>query len=562
MPTQFETLLTDELVQRHTSNGDWHDRLLLDHLEEHATASPDRIVTHDPYGSHTYGELLADVESCARAMIAQGVQPTDVVGIQLPLWYEWLVVHLGAMKAGAITNGLIPIYRDREIGYMARRAQVSVMVVPNEFRGFDYPEMVDRLREGLPDLRLTVVLDAPGTQPFAARPGFVRFDDFIASGSTAEVTDAEWDARRPDPNDLALILFTSGTTGSPKGVMHTHNSVLAAALPWPGALGLDVDSVIHMASTFGHLTGYMYGVCLPLLIGGTGVFQDVWDKGTFAELIERHGINHTSGATPFLHDLIEEARTSDRDLSSLAHFCCMGAPIPRVMVAEARTLLPELRVFGGWGQTECGLVTMTSPDDPDDKVVSTDGRALGSMQVRVVDFDGNECQPGQEGRVQVTGPFLFVGYLGDLERTRQDFEGEWLDTGDLATIDEDGYIKLSGRSKDIIIRGGENIPVTYVENVLYEHPDITLAALVAVPHPRLQEIACATVELRSGATLTLDELKEFLRAKGVAKQYWPEMLEVLDDFPRTPSGKIQKFKLREEMLSRLSGTGPDAEVRR
>ncbi|SLM90252.1 AMP-binding protein [Brevibacterium yomogidense] len=548
MPTTFQTRLTDTLIEQHTAKGAWKNRILLDHLEEWAQKTPDAVVIHDPYGSHTYAQLRADVDECARALVAAGVQPNDVIGVQLPNGYEWVVMHLAAQQAGAVTNGLIPIYRDREIGFMAKKAEVSVLVVPNRFRKFDYPDMVDRLRPDLPDLRLTVVLDAPGEESFTARDGFVGWDDFLAGASGAG--DVDWSARRPDPNDVGLILFTSGTTGDPKGVMHTHNSVLAAALPWPDGLGLGPGSVIHMASTFGHLTGYMYGVCLPLLVGGTGVFQDVWNGEEFVRLVGEHGIEHTSGATPFLHDLLEAAKTTSGDLSSLKHFCCMGAPIPRVMVQEARSLVPSMSVFGGWGQTECGLVTMTAPTDSADKVTSTDGRALGDMEVRIVDPLGEPVPAGTEGAVQVRGPFLFVGYLREEQQTADAFDGDWLDTGDLAIMDEEGFIRLSGRTKDIIIRGGENIPVAYVENVLYEHPAITAAAVVAVPHPRLQETACAVVTVKEGEALTLDGLKEFLESKGVAKQYWPEELRVVEDFPRTPSGKIQKFKLRDEVASR------------
>ena len=550
MPTRFDTILTDALIKEHTSTGAWKNKTLLDHLDHWTAESPDAVVTNDPYGCHTYQELSADAESCARALVDLGVEPGDVIGIQLPNWYEWLVIHLGGLKAGAVTNGLIPIYRDREIGYMAKKAGVSVLFVPNRFRKFDYPDMIDRLRADLPDLAHTIVVDAPGEDTFTAREGFERWTDFLGRGAVGSEAPLDLDSRRPDPNDVGLILFTSGTTGDPKGVMHTHNSVLSAALPWPDHLGLGTDSVIHMASTFGHLTGYMYGVCLPLLIGGSGVFQDVWDPEEFTRLIDELGIEHTSGATPFLHDLVEAAKTTNRDLSSLKHFCCMGAPIPRVMVQEAKGLLPNLNVFGGWGQTECGLVTMTAPGDSEEKVTSTDGRALGAMEVRVVDPLGEPVPAGTEGKVQVKGPFLFVGYLRESNLTDAAFDGDWLDTGDIAEMDSEGFIKIGGRSKDIIIRGGENIPVAYVENVLYEHPAISQVAIVAIPHPRLQEIACAVVTLREGRTFTMDDLREFFASKGVTKHYWPETLQCLDEFPRTPSGKIQKFKLREEVVGK------------
>lgn len=206
-------------------------------------------------------------------------------------------------------------------------------------------------------------------------------------------------------------------------------------------------------------------------------------------------------------------------------------------------------VIGGWGQTECGLASFGHPNDPEEKIATTDGRPVGGMKLRVVDFDGTELSAGIEGKLQVKGPILFHGYLGQLDKTREEFDGDYFDTGDLAIIDDDGYVSLAGRTKDIIVRGGENIPVAYVENVLYEHPDIAALAVVAVPHERLQETAAAALVMEDGAAaLTLETMRDYLEAKGLAKQYWPERVIVLDELPRTPSGKIQKYLIRKQLL--------------
>lgn len=549
MPNSFEMLLDDEQIQKYTESGHWRSRLLTDYLDDALDAGPDTVSTVDAHGTYTYGDLAADVTTCAHALAESGVQPTDVISIQLPNWYEWVVIHLAATRIGAVTNPLIPIYRDREIGHMAAKARSSVLFISESYRNFDYLDMVDRLRSSLPDLRQTVVVH--GTRP---REGFTAWEDFMATGRERESrASLDFDELRPNPNSLSLIMFTSGTTGKPKGVMHTHNTVLAGALPWPDRLGMDDSAVIHMASTFGHLTGYLYGVALPIMLGGTGVFQDVWNAERFVELIDAYGIQHTSGATPFLHDLLGAGGLKDHDISSLKRFCCMGAPIPRSMVSEARERLPEMNVFGGWGQTECCLVTMGAPSDPDEKIVTSDGRALDGMEVRIVDFDGSAVPAGEEGKLQVRGPFLFRGYLEQLEKTLEEFDGDWFDTGDLATLDPEGFLRLSGRSKDVIIRGGENIPVAYVENVLYEHPDVDAAAVVAVPHARLQETAAAVVVMKGGSTeLTLETLKEYLETKGISKTYWPEKLGVRTELPRTPSGKIQKYLIRQELAEQAS----------
>jgi cyclohexanecarboxylate-CoA ligase len=537
----FETILTAEQVEKYTAQGLWTGRVITDFLDEVAAATPDKLAAIDARGQITYGELKRLSDRAALGLLELGVRPGDVVSFQLPNWIEFLVVHFAVTRIGAVNNPLIPIYRDREVGFMVALAQSKVIVVPQEFRGYDYPGMVDRLRGDWPALEHVLVVDGPTTA------GRTSWQEFIETPWEERRNPAELTALRPDANDVTLLIFTSGTTGEPKGVMHTHNTLVAANAPLPERLGVARDSVIHMASTFAHLTGFLYGVRLPTQVGGaTAVYQDVWDAGRFVDLVEKHGISYTSAATPFLHDTLEAPGLADRDLSSLKLFCCMGAPIPRAIVREARQKLPGLTVLGGWGQSENALVTLGIPGDPEEKIVERDGYPWPGMEIRVVDFDGTLCKPAEEGRLQVRGPFLFVGYAERLELTRNSFDGDWFETGDLAAIDEEGYLNITGRTKDVIIRGGENVPVAYVENVLYEHPLIAGVAVVGVPDPRLQERACAVVTLADG-TLTLAEMQAFLKEKGVARQYWPESLEVVDELPRTASGKIQKFQLRARL---------------
>lgn len=535
----FETLLTAERIGRETTAGYWRDQVITDFLDKYADETPDNIAFIDSRRQITFGELREEVDAFARGLVAKGVGAGDVVSFQLPNWIEWIVVHYAASRIGAISNPLIPIYREREVGFMVGLAKSAMLVVPREFRGFDYPTMIDGLADGWDFAPEVVVVGEPS------------WDDVVAAGR--EVDPERLPGLRPDPNDVTLLIFTSGTTGEPKGVLHTHNTMVAANDPLPERLGIGPTSVLHMASTLAHLTGFLYGARLNVQNGVPCVLQDVWDATAFVELMERHRITYTSAATPFLHDLVTAPNLSERDTSSLVRFCCMGAPIPRAMVRQATEKLPDLVVIGGWGQTEEGLVTIGIPGDPENKIVETDGYPWPGMQIRVVDADGNPQAPGEEGALQVRGPFVFVGYAERLQLARSqmiaadDSDGDWFETGDLAFIDEDGYLRISGRTKDVIIRGGENIPVAYVENVLYEHPSIAAAAVVAVPDPRLQERACACVVLSARTELTFEQMQSFLSEKGVAKQYWPEKLVVMDAFPTTPSGKIQKFQLRERV---------------
>ncbi len=531
----FETLLTPERIARHTADGYWRGRVITDFLDEHAAANPDKVAFVDPRRRVTYAQLKEQSDRVALGLLELGVRPGDVVSFQLPNWIEWVVLHFACSRIGAMVNPLIPIYREREVRFMVGLARSKVIVVPRTFRGFEYPAMIDTLRPDWPDLEHVVVVDDSSWDELAATPWEERRDP------------AELASLRPDPNDVTLLIFTSGTTGEPKGVMHTHNTMVAALDPLPARLGITRDSVVHMASTLAHLTGFLYGARLPVQNGATAVLQDVWDAARFVELVEEHGITYTSAATPFLHDLVNAPNLAEHDMSSLQRFCCMGAPIPRAIVREARAKLPGLVVLGGWGQTEDSLVTLGIPGDPDEKLIDTDGYPWPGMEVRIVDDGGAEVPPGTTGGVQVRGPFLFVGYAERLEMTRKLFHGDWFDTGDLGVIDEDGYLTIAGRTKDVIIRGGENIPVAYVEDVLHEHPDITAVAVIGYPDPRLQERACACVVLRPGKSFTLADLQRFFTEKGVAKPYWPERVETFDELPRTPSGKIQKFVLRDQM---------------
>jgi cyclohexanecarboxylate-CoA ligase len=535
----FETTLTPERIQRDTSSGYWRDRTITDFLDDRAAESPDKVAFVDSRRQVTYAELKQLVDRAALGFLERGIRPGDVISFQIPNWIEWIVVHYAASRIGAVSNPLIPIYREREVGFMVGLAKSKLIVVPREFRGFDYPGMVERLRGDWPALEDVLVIGD-------------SWDEFIETPWEERRDPASLAELRPDPNDVTLLIFTSGTTGEPKGVMHTHNTMVAANDPLPPRLGITSDSVFHMASTLAHLTGFLYGARLNVQSGATCVLQDVWDPPRFVELVAEHGITYTSAATPFLHDLLNAPNLDQHDLSSLARFCCMGAPIPPAVVRQAAQQLPDLVVVGGWGQTEEGLVTLGIPGDPEEKIVETDGYPWPGMEVRVVDEAGVVVPPGAEGALQVRGPFLFVGYAERLDLTRELFVpaegGDWFDTGDLAHLDEDGYLRISGRTKDVIIRGGENIPVAYVENALYENPRLDSVAVVAVPDLRLQERACACVTLRDGETgFTMEEMQAHLAEKGVAKQYWPEKLVVLDEFPRTPSGKIQKFQLRDQV---------------
>jgi cyclohexanecarboxylate-CoA ligase len=297
-----------------------------------------------------------------------------------------------------------------------------------------------------------------------------------------------------------------------------------------------------MASPLAHQTGFLYGMGVALALNTKLVLQDVWDVHVAAGLIEREQVSYSFASSPFLADLANFEGDCAR-MRSLRMFVCAGAPIPGALVERATQRL-GLKVLSGWGMTENGLATMTRPDDPPETSAQTDGRPIDGMEARVVDENGAAVPAGTVGRLQSRGVATFVGYLKRPELAAIDADG-WFDTGDLARMDARGYVRITGRSKDVIIRGGENIPVVEIEAILFRHPKLAAVSVVGMPDPRLGERACAFVVARQGNEVSLGELTAFLQTEGVAKQYWPERIEVLTEMPVTPSGKIQKFKLRE-----------------
>jgi cyclohexanecarboxylate-CoA ligase len=533
--------LPPERIGALTRSGAWRGETLATYLDRWATARPDKTAMVDRFERHTWGSLARRVERVARGLRAQGVERGRVISCQLPNWNEFAVVLLAAERLGAIVNPIPPTYRASELRFMLGLLETQALVIPQSFRGFDYVQMAAGLRAELPRLEhVFVVRGEPGS---GMKPWSL-------------LTERAWEARGgaalpgSDPNQAHEVIFTSGTTGEPKGVMHTPNTVLSTVYGLIERLQFSEGDVILMGSTLGHQTGFLYGYCLNLLLGATSVWLDVWRGEDGARLIGEERVTFTMGATPFLQDLTYTETPAD--LSSLRLFISAGAPIPRPLVRDARARL-RCVISAGWGMTENGLVTCNGLGDPEEKVYATDGWPLPGMELRVIDPDGRPLPTGSEGDLLVRGPAQFVGYFKRPGFTREAYTADgWFQTGDRATLDADGYVSITGRAKDLIIRGGENISVAAVENLLFAHPKVAGVAVVAMPDPRLQERACAFVIPQPGEAPSLEELTGHLDARGLAKHKWPERLELVAEFPMTPSGKIQKYRLRQQIKEQLA----------
>jgi cyclohexanecarboxylate-CoA ligase len=414
--------------------------------------------------------------------------------------------------------------------------EAKIAVVPQCWRGCDHLAMLNEVRSDLPKLEYVFAVGASGEHSFEKA--------FLDRPALSLAEKANLAALKPTPNEVVELIYTSGTSGEPKGVMHTSNTVLAAARSFVEDIPVTPDDVVFMGSPYAHQTGFLYGILMPVMLATKMVALDQWSAGAAAQLIEQEGATFSMGSTPFLSDIIGLTSDARSRLSrTLRTWVCAGAPIPRVLVQRAKAEL-GLDVLSCWGMTENAGLTITRKSDRPEKVIETDGRALPGSEVRIVDGAKRPLPPDTVGHLEARGISHFVGYLKKAHLNAIDDAG-WFDTGDLARMDADGYIRIVGRSKDVIIRGGENIPVAEVENLIYRHPAVAECAVVAMPDARLGERACAFVIAKPNLRLTLEDLTAFLFEAGMAKPYWPERLELLADMPRTPSGKIQKFKLRE-----------------
>jgi len=545
----FDAVLIAPRRDAMRTQGHWRDRTINDALDAAVQRCPDKValtavsLERGTTRRLSWREMGALADRIAVGLARLGVGRNDVVSCQLPNGWEFTLVYLACARIGAVMNPLMHIFRERELSFMLAHGRSKLAIVPRRFRGFDFEQMLRGLQGSLPDLRHVLAVGGEGADSFEAR-------------LTEPAWEREVDAHhiltrsRPSADDVMQLIYTSGTTGEPKGVMHSANTAMSNIVPYAERLGLGAADVVLMASPMAHQTGFLYGLMMPVMLSSRAVLLDIWDPARAAELSRTEGVTFTMASTPFLSDLAREVAQSGRPIPTLRTFLCAGAPIPGPLVEQARAALGA-KIVSAWGMTENGAVTTTLPDDDDERSIHTDGCPLPGMEVRVVDDEGRTLAPGTVGRLWVRGCSNFGGYLKRPHLNGTDADG-WFDTGDMAVVDARGYLRISGRSKDVIIRGGENIPVIEVEALLYRHPAVAQVAIVGYPDARLGERACAFVVTKPGQSLDFDSMIAFLETHKIATQYLPERLELLDALPATPSGKVQKFKLREMVRERTA----------
>lgn len=542
------TSLTDAEADAYRAQGWWQNRTVRSVLADAAARHPDRLAlvghrTGAPVVRWTYRDFDAEAHHAASALASLGVDRGDAVALMLPNWVEYAALLFGINEAGAVYAGIPVSYGERQAAAILRRSKAKVLVIPRSWRSTDHLALSRSLRAELPHLETVVVI---GDDTADLRDGEVAWS------SLAGVEPREFDP--PDPGAICYLGFTSGTTGEPKGAMHTHDTLLYDAKALADHIGPDAfgDPMVQLvASPVGHHTGWVWGVLFTVYLAGTGVHVDRWDPDWGVRVIREEGITTFFGAPTFLQDMMRTDLAGDPDCP-LRCLVIAGSSVPRTLPARAGEAFGAY-IAPAWGMTECGITISCTPAEPT-AIQATDGSVVAGSAARVVDEQGRDVPPGVVGELLMQSPGMVLGYYDRPDATDESFlPGRWFRTGDTASLDENGWVSLRGRSKDIIIRGGENIPVTDVETLLFDHPDVLNAAVVGYPDERLGERAAAVLVLRDGATLDLPALCEHLLAQGLSKHYLPERLVLLDALPVTQSGKIQKFKLREMIATATAG---------
>lgn len=517
----------------------------------------------------TWKELQDEADKVSALLLELGVRTGESVAMQLPNWREFVSITLGAIQIGAVATPIMPVFGPRETTMTLARSRARVVFLPNLFRkrrpALELLDVIDEAKAQKRRLSVehVVVLrseargqgDTPTNQPplpsdamdrvSASEWNWRYFDTALES---VQVDLEQIVSHAPGPDDVCQLLFTSGTTGEPKGVQHPHRTLGLATAMHVAQSGLTSEDRIYIPSPLAHQTGFLYGMLLAFRLGAPQVIQPVWD-GTVAleQAFGAAGATFVQCATPFLTDLVDLVEAGAPTPDSLRIFVPTGAAVPRALAQRASTVLGSA-ILGAFGTSETCLGALSSPGDDPADAYGHDGRALPGITIRIVDDEGHELPADTEGNFELFSPTMFDGYLDRPDLTDDVFtEDGWYRTGDLAKVSEKGFLSITGRIKDVINRGGEKIPVVEIENLLYQHPLVTDVAIVAMPDARLGERACAFVVPAAGAEqLDFAGMQRALDKAGVSKYYWPERLEYIAELPRNAVGKVQKNVLREQ----------------
>jgi acyl-CoA synthetase (AMP-forming)/AMP-acid ligase II len=517
-----------------SANGDWPNQTVAQFAQRLAASSPDRIQLIDGDLALSCAELYRRARCLAGYFLASGLPRGAVVSFQLPNWWEASVIDLAASMTGLVANPIVPINRDSEVAFMLNESRSRMLFIPEMFRNFDHAAMLRRI---LPTLerppRVVVVRGAPGEFP-----GFETVLD------PASALDAPLEV---DANAVKLLLYTSGTTGRPKGVLHSHNTIHADSRKLQPAMGLTDRDVTFCPSPVTHIGGYLWGLNMPWCGNMPAVLLDTWNPDLAFDRMRQHRCSFMVGATPFLQDLVAVARKRGETLPHLKSYMCGGASVPPSLIYEAAELFPNCIPWRTFGATESPTMTGPPLTRADLRLAAeTDGRLIRA-EVKIIHIGtGMPALPGEEGEILVREPSMALGYARPEDNAGAYDEDGFFRTGDLGKIVEVDHIVCTGRKKDLIIRAGENISAKEVEDVIYRLPKVAEVAVVSMPSRRTGEAICAFIVLRLGETLDPAEIRQLIADAGMARQKTPEHVELVAELPKTPAGKVRKDLLRSK----------------
>ena len=510
----------------------WRGKTIADFARERVDEDPGFVALVDDRRDLTRREWLDEAQTLANALHARGLAAGDVVAFQTPNWHEAAIIDLACTIAGLVLSPIVPIYRDAEVTMMLGDCRARALFTCTQFRRYDFAEMADRIRGDLPDLAHVFTVRGDGPDDFAA---------LVQEGRSLSPYRPEVDAA-----EVKLVLYTSGTTGRPKGVLHSHNTLENIVRKSYEHWRIGAGDTLIMPSPVTHVSGYANGLESPLIAGTRVVLMESWNADDAVRLIERYEVAGTVAATPFLVELADAARRAGTRLPSMRMFACGGAAVPPDLIPSANSAFENMQAFRVFGASEVPLVSFGWPDDRK-LAARTDGEVV-DYEVKLVDDAGDPVAPGTEGEIMARGPSMMLGYADEAQSAAAfDAEG-YFKTGDLGILSQEGAITITGRKKDLIIRGGENISAVEIEDVLRTHPQVRDASVVAMPHERLGEGVCAYV-ISEGDAPDIAALCRHVQDSGLAKQKTPERFVFVDDFPRTASGKVRKDRLRAEVAA-------------
>jgi len=536
-PSGFQTRWSDELAQRYLSEGHWTNTTLVDAARKAMAADPDHLLLIEGQNRLTRRECWDQALRLAGFFLSRGLKPGDVISFQLPNWTESGVIALAARMTGLVINPIPPIYRESELAYILADCHAKLIFIPGTFRKHDFAAMMAGLRGDLPELRDVVTVR--DSSDLAA--GNVTWETALAHAPADEA-----DLPKVDPSAVMMVMYTSGTTGKPKGVLHTHYSYDHRARAMGEAWRIGPDDVVFMPSPVTHITGALWCFDMTWIHGSASVLMDVWTVEEGIQVIESNRCTVNGGATPFLQQLLDTAGARPEAIASLRLFFCGGTTVSPDLIRKASETFPHCLFFRCYGSTEMVTATLGIRDRAQAHLgADTDGEIVYPAELKIIDaLDDHPLRDGEEGEIIARGPGLFFGYVHPKDNDGNFDDLGFFRMGDLGQIVHENYIVITGRKKDIIIRSGENISPKEVEDLLFNHPAVAEVAIVAMPSATTGEKGCAFIIPREHQTIDLPEIRRFLDSEGLARQKFPEHVVLVDDLPRVPSGKVKKDVLR------------------